>query len=97
MRATLLGLSLIAGFAFTGAALADMALNPNHSAPIAPLSGMILYHNPQMHFAIAYPPHWTVDAKFANDTLGPDKAIHAVSFTVSPARTKAPISPAIRG
>jgi hypothetical protein len=88
MRARLLGLALIAGVALTGTALADMALNPNHSAPIAPLSGMILYHNPQMHFAIAYPPHWTVDAKFTNDTLGPDKAIRGVSFTVSPERIK---------
>jgi hypothetical protein len=88
MRAGLFGLSLIVGFSMSAAAMADMELNTNHAAPIAPLSGMILYHSAKMHFAIAYPPHWTVDENFTNTAVGPGKDIHGVSFTVSAARTK---------
>ncbi len=71
-----------------GGALADTTLNTTMAAPIAPLSGMILYHDAKMHFAIAYPPHWTVNPSFTDDTLGPGKEVHGVAFTVSPARTE---------
>jgi hypothetical protein len=79
MRAGYFALLLI-GIATTAAAAAP--------APIMPLSGMILYHDAKLHFAIAYPPHWTVNPNFTNEALGPGKAIHGVSFTISPKRTQ---------
>jgi hypothetical protein len=78
----------VIGIVVAWAATAGAVLNTSTPAPIMPLSGMILYHDAKLHFAIAYPPHWTVNPNFVNDTLGPDKAIHGVSFTVSATRAK---------
>lgn len=88
MRSKVLALALMGGAIIAGGAFADTTLNTNMSAPIAPLSGMILYHDAKMHFAIAYPPHWTVNPNYTDETMGPGKEIHGVAFTVSPARTK---------
>jgi hypothetical protein len=87
MRSKVLILALT-GFAIAGGAFADTTLNANQPAPIAPLSGMILYHDTKMHFAIAYPPHWTVNAAYTDTTMGPGKEIHGVAFTVSATRIK---------
>ncbi|HEY2070911.1 MAG TPA: hypothetical protein VGG48_15255 [Rhizomicrobium sp.] len=70
-----LSASLIATAAWAGADFG--ARNP---APIAPMSGMILYRDARYGFTIAYPPHWAVNAAFRRD-IGP--VIHGVSFTVS--------------
>jgi len=79
MRQRVLGISLIlgTGLLITGS-FAAAAFDP---PPIAPLSGMILYHDAKL--AIAYPPHWTVNAAYKYDALGPGKAIAGVSFTIS--------------
>ncbi|HEY1836317.1 MAG TPA: hypothetical protein VGG36_01565 [Rhizomicrobium sp.] len=87
MRAEFAVLSLI-GAVVAGTAAADTTFHANNPAPIAPLSGMILYHSPTMHFAIAHPPHWTVDPHYTDKTLGPGKAVRGVAFTVAPARIK---------
>jgi hypothetical protein len=88
MRSKVLALALAGSFAIAGGAYADTTLNTKQPAPIAPLSGMILYHDAKMHFAIAYPPHWTVNPGYADETMGPGKEIHGVAFSVSPMRTK---------
>jgi hypothetical protein len=84
MRSGFLSLSLI-GVVAAGTA---MAATFNAGNPIAPLSGMILYHDAKMHFAIAHPPHWTVDPNYIDETLGPGKEIHGVAFTISPKRAE---------
>jgi hypothetical protein len=79
---------LLVGIVAAGAAAADETFHANNPAPIAPLSGMILYRSPTMRFAIAHPPRWTVDPNYIDNTLGERKAIHGVAFTVAPARAK---------
>ena len=88
MRSNFLALSLIGIVLAGGAAASDATFNANNPAPIAPLSGMILYHSKPMHFAIAYPPHWTVNPNYADETLGPGKEIHGIAFTISAERIK---------
>lgn len=87
MRSGYFAFSLI-GIACGWVAATAAVLNTNHAPPIAPLSGMILYQNKAMHFVIAHPPKWNVDANFVDSTMGPGKEIHGVAFTISPERTK---------
>ncbi|HEX3672953.1 MAG TPA: hypothetical protein VHU87_01645 [Rhizomicrobium sp.] len=63
-------------------ALAGARFSTANPAPVAP-SGMILYHDAHTGFAIAYPPHWSVNPHFRRDTSPP---VHGVSFTVAAAR-----------
>jgi hypothetical protein len=82
MRPYFLGLSLML---LATAASAGAKFSAENPAPIAPLSGMILYHDDRHGFAIAYPPHWAVDRNFTRDLSPP---IHGVSFTISADRVK---------
>lgn len=88
MWSKVLALTVLGGFAISGVAFADTAMNTALPAPIAPLSGMILYHDAKLHFAIAYPPHWAVNPNYSENAFGPGSNVHGVSFTVSPKRTK---------
>jgi hypothetical protein len=88
MRSKILALALMGRFAISGGALADTTLSTSLPAPIAPLSGMILYHDAKMHFAIAHPPRWTVVPNYTDDKLGHKRTIHGVAFTVASVRTQ---------
>lgn len=88
MRSKILALALVGGLAISGGVLADTTLNTSMPAPIAPLSGMILYHDAKMHFAIAHPPRWAVVPNYADDTLGHKRSIPGVAFIVAPVRAK---------
>jgi hypothetical protein len=87
MRQRVLGISLIlaAGLLAAGS-FAATQFNAANPPPIAPLSGMILYHDAKLGFAIAYPPHWAVNTAYKYETLGPGKTIFGVSFTISAER-----------
>jgi hypothetical protein len=88
MRQRILCVSLILGIGLPVAgAFAGATFNAANPPPIAPLSGMILYHDTQLGFAIAYPPKWVVNAAYAYEALGPGKTIHGVSFTPPSERT----------
>jgi hypothetical protein len=82
MRQRILFVSLILVMGLPAAGtIAGATFNPANPPPIAPLSGMILYHDSQLGFAIAYPPKWTANSAYAYQALGPGKTIHGVSFT----------------
>jgi hypothetical protein len=83
MRQRILRISLILGTGVLAtAALAGTTFNAANPPPIAPLSGMILFHDARLGFAIAYPPHWAVNSSYKYEALGPGKAISGVSFTI---------------
>ena len=75
--------SLILG-AGLWAAAAHAGSQFNGPPPIMPLSGMILYHDARLGFAIAHPPHWSVDTAYKYEA--PGKTIAGVSFTIAAAR-----------
>ncbi len=77
MRPSVLGLSLIL---CTTAAFAGAKFGATNPAPVAPMSGMILYHDDRHGFAIAYPPHWSVNPNYTREISPPT---HGVSFTIS--------------
>ena len=63
MRQRILCVSLILGIGLPAAgAFAGATFNTANPPPIAPLSGMILYHDTKLGFAIAYPSKWSVNA-----------------------------------
>jgi len=87
MRQPVLGISLILGAGLLAAgAQAASAFDAANPPPIAPLSGMVLYSDTKLGFAIAYPPHWTVNTGYKYEAQGPGKAIPGVSFTISAQR-----------
>jgi hypothetical protein len=87
MRQRVLGISLILGAGLLAAgAQAAAAFNAANPPPIAPLSGMILYSDAKLGFAIAYPPYWTVNSAYKYEALGAGKAIPGISFTISAQR-----------
>jgi hypothetical protein len=77
MRPSVLGLAFML---LATAASAGAKFGAGNPPPIAPISGMVLYHDSHYGFAIAHPPHWGVNPAYKHD-MKPE--IHGVSFTVS--------------